>query len=243
VRGQTAKDLAAATRAEFKRRHDRLLEYIRHLDALIVGPADMVRLDAAVLRQQRDELRGQADQITVQQRVAPEELVAVTRAEFKRHRDRLLGRVRHLDALIEGAADMPRLNTDVLRGQRDDLQELADRITAQLHTHNWIYFGILQTAERAGTVLKYTSPSKGKKKPHGPGIDYLIAAAAAQGYEIGPDRARDLLAAFNKMLPLVGAEFGGAGALQVSARVFDASGNEVLDDANRPKPKGQPGDE
>jgi hypothetical protein len=169
-------------------------------------------------------------------------LAAATRAEFKRHRDQLLEYVRHLDPLIEGCADKVRLDAAMLRQERERLQQHADQITVQLRSRKWFYFGLLQTAVNNGIDLRYTSPVKAwtaqaqkeerPLKPHGPGIDYLITAAAAQGYVIGPDRARDLIASFNKMQ--IGAEFAGAGKLVVAVQIFDKDGNEVLDDANRP---------
>jgi hypothetical protein len=173
------------------------------------------------------------------------EIAAATRAEFKRYRDRLLKHIRYLDYLIEHRADMLQLDPAVLRQQREVLQEIADRITTQLRSHSWVYFGILEAAALAGIDLGYTSPveawtAQAQKeerpfKPHGPGIDYLIAAAAAHGYVIGPDRARDLLATFNK-LPALRTRFGGAGKMVAVVQVWDKDGNEVLDDANRPKP-------
>ena len=171
---------------------------------------------------------------------AAQEIAARTRAKFKHHRKLLLEYVRHLDALVGGCADMVPLDAAVLLQAREKLLQRADLITEQLKSRSWVYFGILEAASLAGTNLGYTSPAKGR--PHGPGIGFLIAASKAHGYEIGPDRARDLLVIFKK-LPRLRAVFGGAGEMVAVARVFKKDGDEVLDDANRPELKGQPGDE
>lgn len=158
-------------------------------------------------------------------------IAATAKAEMKRRRDHLLTLVHHLDALIEAATDtLLRLDIAVLRLQRDEVQELADRISVQMRSRSWLYFGLLQAAENAGLFLGYTSPperkpegagvdclSPPKPKPRGPGIDYLISAAAQYGHVIGADRAHALLVEFNA-LPRVGAKLGGTGELKAHAR-------------------------
>jgi hypothetical protein len=149
------------------------------------------------------------------------EIAAAAKAESNRHRDYLCTLIHHLDAIIEAAPDhLARLDVAVLRQQRDEVQELVDRITVQMRTRDWLYFGLLQAAENAGVDLGYTSPSRSNKgKPYGSGIDYLIAAAAKHGHLIGPDRAHALLVAFNT-LPRVGAKLGGASELKAYALVL-----------------------
>ena len=75
----------------------------------------------------------------------------------------------------------------------------------------------MQAAALAGTDLGYTSPDQGK--PYGPGIEYLMAAAAQHGYQIGPDRACALIKQFNA-LPWVRAKFSGEGNMSVCADVI-----------------------
>jgi hypothetical protein len=143
---------------------------------------------------------------------APQDIAAAARAGFKRHRDHLLALISHLDALIAAASELRRLDVAVLRAQRDDLQGMVDRIGVQLRSRAWLYFGLLQAAD--GIDLGYTSPDQGK--PYGPGVDYLMDAAAAQGYPIGPDRARALIVEFNA-LPRVTAKLGGKSTLTANA--------------------------
>jgi hypothetical protein len=146
------------------------------------------------------------------------DLAAATRAEFKRYRDRALEHVRHLDALIEGCAEMLQLDPAVLRQQREERQALADRITAQLRSRSWVYFGLLQEAENAGIKLSYTAPPQGK--PYGPGIEHLIAAAARHGHQIGPDRACGLIKQFNALARTrMSATLHGEGLVQVDIDV------------------------
>ena len=145
------------------------------------------------------------------------EIAAAARAEFKARRDRLLALIRHLDALADSADDAVRLNVRVLRQQRDEVQELADRISVQLRSRSWLHFGLLQAAENAGADLGYTSPNKGK--PHGPGIDYLVTAAAKHGYPIGPDRAHAVIVTYNA-LPRVSAKLGGEIKIEAHALVL-----------------------
>jgi hypothetical protein len=161
-------------------------------------------------------VRGQRHYVPEWKRAEFKEIAAAARAGFKRHRDRLLNLIRHLDALIEGGADMPRLDVNVLHQQREELQGSADRITAQLRSRSWFYFGLLEAAVQAGTDLGYTTPDQGK--PFGPGIEHLVAAAARHGYQIGPDRACSLIKQFNA-LPRVRATFRGEGRLSADIDV------------------------
>jgi hypothetical protein len=147
---------------------------------------------------------------------ASKEIAATTRAEFKRHRDRLREHVRQLDGLIGGCADMVGLDAATLQAERAKLQESADRITVQLRSRSWFYFGVLQAAALAGTDLGYTLPEEGK--PYGPGIEWLMATAAQHGHLIGPDRACALIKQFNA-LPWARAKFIGEGNMSVDADV------------------------
>ena len=144
------------------------------------------------------------------------EIAATARAEAKRRRDYLLAIARYLDMLAEDGTLM-RLDAGVLRQQRDEVQELADRISVQLRSRSWLHFGLLQAAENAGADLGYTSPNKGK--PHGPGIDYLVTAAAKHGYPIGPDRAHAVIVTYNA-LPRVSAKLGGEIKIEAHALVL-----------------------
>jgi hypothetical protein len=166
----------------------------------------------------RAELQQQSEEVPP----AAKEIVTATRADFERDRDRLLEYVRYLDALIGGCADnMVGLDAAALRQEREKLQENANRITAQLRRepHSWLYFGLLQEAKNAGVDLRYTSPPKGK--PHGAGVDYLIAAAARHGRRIGSYRACSLIKQFNALL-WARAEFIGAGNMSVCADVIES---------------------
>jgi hypothetical protein len=145
-----------------------------------------------------------------------QEIATGVRAEFAQRRNELRDLVSHLDALIKGQVHMVRLDFNEVRQQRDELQELADRIGVQMRTRSWLYLGLLQEAENVGLDLGYASPSKGK--PQGPGIDYLIAAVARHGHEIGPDRACSLIKQFNA-LPRIRAIFRGEGNMRVDVDV------------------------
>jgi hypothetical protein len=147
-----------------------------------------------------------------------QEIAAAARAELVQYRKEVRDLVRHLDALIKGAAHLAGLDIDAIRQKRDALQELADRIDVQLGSRSWLYFGLLQEAENVD--LRYTLPPKGK--PYGSGIDYLRAAAAQHGHQIGPDRACALIKQFNA-LPRVRAIFGGEGNMRVDIDVVHSS--------------------
>jgi hypothetical protein len=94
---------------------------------------------------------------------AAKEIAATARAEMKRRRDDLLDLVRHLDALITAAPDtVTRLDVAVLRQQRAELLERADRITIQMRSRYWLHHALLQAAKHIGLNLSYTAPVKGK---------------------------------------------------------------------------------
>jgi hypothetical protein len=161
------------------------------------------------------------------------EIAAAARVELKRHRDQLLADADRLEALIR-SPNLRLLDADLLRQQRDELLVVAARATDQLKSREWFYFGLLRQARAAGVDLGYTSPVRrepeinaqlaaalghvptSQNKPHGPGIDYLTAAAAGHGYSISPDRARKLIDAFNN-LPFVGATLGAKVELRAHA--------------------------
>jgi hypothetical protein len=126
------------------------------------------------------------------------EIAAAAKAERKAQLAQLRDLIRALDTLIDAEPDdvMRRLDMAVLRGQRADLLGAADQIEMQLRSREWLYIGLLQRAENESVNLSY-SASTGK--PHGPGIDYLIAAAAKYGQVIGPDRAHAIIKRFNRL--------------------------------------------
>ena len=94
----------------------------------------------------------------------------------------------------------------------------------QLRSREWLYIGLLQAAVNEEKDLGY-SASKGK--PHGPGIDYLIAEAAKHGHTISPERAHALIAAFNR-LPKVNAKIGIQSDLKAHALIL--RNGQLLDD-------------
>jgi hypothetical protein len=130
------------------------------------------------------------------------EIAATAKAERKAQLGRILELIDHLDALIEAEPDDVMRRPDImvaLRSQRADLQGAVAQIKMQLRSSVWLYVGLLQRAVNEGKDLGYTSPPKGKGKPHGPGIKYLIDEAAKHGRKISPNRAHALIADFNKL--------------------------------------------
>jgi hypothetical protein len=141
-------------------------------------------------------------------------IAAETRARVERERNCCLDLVRRCDAVIEMAAELPLINQDQLRQQRHDLQVRADAITR--HLHRWRgsqFIALLHAGERAGVDLGYTT---GKGMPYGPGIDYLVQAAAAIGLPVSASSARRIIKTYNKLLRAV---FGGSGSLSADAEV------------------------
>jgi len=149
-------------------------------------------------------------------KIAIERIAARTREKFKRDLDHYLELIRRCDAVMEVAAELPLLDQARLRQQRYDLQVRADAITRHLRKWKfWQYMALLELAERAGVDLGYTSSSKGG--PSGPGIDYLVAAAAQIGLPISASPARRLIKAYNKLF--ITAVFEGKGELSADVSV------------------------
>jgi hypothetical protein len=120
---------------------------------------------------------------------------------FKLRRDRYLDLAERCDDVIEDMWDLPLIDDAALtqlQRQRDDLRARADTISQILRRwRSWRLFDLLTEAKQGGIDLGYTSPRKGK--PHGPGIDYLMAKAAAIGKPISAHRARNLLRDYNAL--------------------------------------------
>jgi hypothetical protein len=117
---------------------------------------------------------------------------------------------------MEVAAELPLLEQDRLRQQRYDLQVRVDAITRHLRKWKfWQYMALLEVAERAGVDLGYISSSTS-----GPGIDYLVAAAAQIGLSISASTALRLIKAYNKLF--ITAVFKGMGGLTVEVTVISA---------------------
>jgi hypothetical protein len=72
--------------------------------------------------------------------------------------------------------------------------------------------------KRAGANLGYTSTPT----PHGPGVEYLQAAAAVIGARMSAGHAVRLIRLHRKRQP-VDSAMGGAGGLQADATVIPAS--------------------
>jgi hypothetical protein len=136
--------------------------------------------------------------------------IAANFAELRQQRRRFLNRVRILDEVL---ADV-RLDQGEVIALRAEYLAQVYFITRRLG--QWKarrYIELLILGKRAGVHLGYTSESK-----HGPGIEYLQAAAAAVGAprRLKADRARQWLIAYGNE-PTADAAMSGAGALRVDA--------------------------
>jgi hypothetical protein len=146
---------------------------------------------------------------------SPKEIAAAARAEHKARRASLRTRIRSLDDLIAAPDVVAALDLEMLRRQRDDLQNLVTRLSEQLRSREWLYIGILQLAENDGADLGYTT----MPHPHGPGIELLRREAARCGYAIGPRQAQRLLQVFSA-LPRAGSKLGGTSSLGAHAGIL-----------------------
>jgi hypothetical protein len=68
---------------------------------------------------------------------SPKEIAAAARAEHKARRASLRTRIRSLDDLIAAPDVVAALDLEMLRRQRDDLQNLVTRLSEQLRSREW----------------------------------------------------------------------------------------------------------
>jgi hypothetical protein len=149
----------------------------------------------------------------------------------------LLDQVRRADQALEALQrlSVPALNKPALIAFRDERQTEADFIARHKpRWRRWRLYELLDLAKRVRVNLGYTSKPKSetararvdgsvdKPVPYGPGIDYLLEAAAAIGAPVKADRARRLLQIYERMQ--LRAELGGTVGLKV-----DNAGITVVD--------------
>jgi len=157
-----------------------------------------------------------------------QQIRGTTKEELKRQRARYAHLADLCSAMLEAPAELPLVNPEQLRQQREELMRQVGLIGR--HQPRWIFWrhwALMHLAARHRINLGYTSPPRPApenvypkptsltyRKPVGPGIDYLLAATDLIGTPVQADRALWLLKTYERLNAR--AVFAGAGGLTVN---------------------------
>jgi hypothetical protein len=137
-------------------------------------------------------------------------------AELKRQRDHALDQVQACEETLAKLSQF--VDRNAVIAHRIACQTRADFIARhQPRWKTWRYIELLVLGKRAGVALSYTS----EPVPHGPGVAYLRAAAAAVGAPLSAHRAGWLLNVYGKMQPAAAAMHV-EGGMRANSKVIEA---------------------
>jgi hypothetical protein len=162
-----------------------------------------------------------------------ERIAANTLAELNRQRQYHLDQAQLCDQVLQ---NLPAtlFDKEKLLAFRDERRTQADFLTRHRNKWRfWRHYELLDLAKRVGIDLGYTSKPDADRvdesgnivrgTPHGPGIEYLMAAATAIGAPVTASTARDLLQSYARSQ--ISAALGGSGGLEVMTFILDKDGN------------------